>query len=42
MNARVAEQSSPDHHKREDSREERLTKNELTDNEDPKKKKEKE
>ncbi|CAL2047836.1 unnamed protein product [Caenorhabditis brenneri] len=40
LNARMSE-NSPKHHKKEDSREEKLTKNELTDNEDPKKKKEK-
>lgn len=39
--ARMAEQSSPRGHKKEDSREEKLTKNELTDNEDKQKKKEK-
>ncbi|EFP00763.1 hypothetical protein CRE_21172 [Caenorhabditis remanei] len=42
MNIRASEQNSPRQHKHQDSREEKLTKNELTDNEDPKKKKEKE
>lgn len=41
MNLRASE-NSPKQHKQQDSREERLTKNELTDNEDQKKKKEKE
>uniref|UniRef100_A0A1I7V2V7 phospholipase A2 n=1 Tax=Caenorhabditis tropicalis TaxID=1561998 RepID=A0A1I7V2V7_9PELO len=41
INSRMSE-TTPKHHKKEDSREEKLTKNELTDNEDPKKKKEKE